>query len=89
MRRDTSRAELPAGTTRCVRTPRALRRTDNTSRAATVTRRTAGGVDENRPARIDQSAIEISWRACRHERRADDVGVEPQLLDGAHAEAVR
>ena len=64
MSRATSRAVLPAGTTRCVRTPRALPKTATTPRARAVTRRTAGGVDEHRPAEPDTSARSRSSRRC-------------------------
>ena len=89
-RRDTSRAELPAGTTRCVRTPRALRQDARTARARR--RRAANGRRCRREparARIDRARDRDRPRErAASERRADDVGVEPQLLDGADAEAV-
>ena len=83
--------DVAAGTTRCVRTLRpAARARSNSSQGLAVARRPARpcrrapGVAARRPARrVDSSA-----RARDAERRADDVGVEPQLLDRADPEAV-
>ena len=78
----------PRGTTRCVRTPRAPRRTDSTSRAAPSRGDRPAVSTSTGPARTIERPIEITGGACRDERRADDVGVEPQLLDGADPESV-
>ena len=47
-----------------------------------------GGVEQHRALDAPRARLELVRRARDRERRAEDVGVEPQLLDGADAEAV-
>ena len=63
--------------------------TRSMSRGRVVGRRAAGGVDEQRRGAAVERGLQLVRRARDRKRRAEDVGVEAQLLDGADAEAVR
>ena len=81
--------DVAAGTTRCVRTCGHPANDAEELERLAVARRAPGRVDQHGLAARRHSRIRQFGNGARDvERRADDVGVEPQLFDRAHAEAV-